>query len=90
MHFTAEIDIMPHRALLDPQGKAVTHSMAGIELPEITGVRMGKHIQLQVEAPDEATARQKVDQACQKMLVNPITEGYTFTLSRQEAASAAP
>ncbi|MDR9374936.1 MAG: phosphoribosylformylglycinamidine synthase subunit PurS [Schleiferiaceae bacterium] len=89
MHFTAEIDIMPHRALLDPQGKAVTHSMAGLELPEITGVRIGKHIQLQVEAADEATARQKVDQACQKLLVNPITEGYTFTLHAQEEASQA-
>lgn len=81
MKFKAEIDIMPLEALLDPQGKAVTASMGNLGLNEITNVRIGKHITLQVEADDEATAGKKVDQACKDLLVNQIMEGYTFELS---------
>jgi phosphoribosylformylglycinamidine synthase PurS subunit len=79
--FKAEIDVMPHEALLDPQGKAVTNSMKNLSLPEITGVRIGKHITLVVEADSKATAEKKVDEACKKLLCNQIMEGYRFTLS---------
>ena len=44
MKFKAEIDIMPLKALLDPQGKAVTNSMGNIGLSEIKNARIGKHI----------------------------------------------
>lgn len=83
MKFTAEIDIMPHKALLDPQGKAVSNNMGNVGLSEITNVRIGKHITLEVEAPDEDTARQKVDEACSKLLANKIMETYDFRLSAQ-------
>lgn len=82
MKFKAEIDIMPHEALLDPQGKAVTNSMKNLNLPEITGVRIGKHISLIVEANDEKLAGDKVDEACKKLLCNPIMESYKFTLTK--------
>jgi len=71
---------MPLEALLDPQGKAVSGSMKNLGLPEITGVRIGKHITLMVEAKDKATAESKVDEACQKLLCNQIMESYTFRL----------
>lgn len=80
MKFKAEIDVMPLEALLDPQGKAVTGSMKNIGLPEIENVRIGKHITLLVEASGEDEAKSKVDQACQKLLANPIMEFYTFEL----------
>lgn len=79
--FKAEIDVMPHEALLDPQGKAVTNSMKNLNLAEITGVRIGKHISLVVEAGSKADAEKKVDDACKKLLCNPIMEGYRFTLT---------
>ena len=63
MKFKAEIDVMPLEALLDPQGKAVTHSMTNLGLPEINGVRIGKHISLFVEADSKKAAEAKVDQA---------------------------
>ena len=72
---------MPLKELLDPQGKAVTASMTNLDLQEITNVRIGKHITLEVEAADEATAREKVTTACDKLLVNKIMEQYDFTLS---------
>ncbi|MCR9153158.1 MAG: phosphoribosylformylglycinamidine synthase subunit PurS [Bacteroidetes bacterium] len=81
MKFKAEINIMPHKALLDPQGKAVSNSMKNIGLAEIDGVRIGKHIHLEVEAESEATAKAKVDEACKKLLINPITEAYEFEIA---------
>jgi len=81
MKFKAEIDVMPHDALLDPQGKAVTNSMKNIGLAEIDGVRIGKHIRLFVEADSEALAEEKVNEACKKMLANQIMESYVFSLS---------
>ncbi len=83
MKFKAEIDVMPHDALLDPQGKAVTNSMKNIGLAEIDGVRIGKHIRLFVEADSKALAEEKVDEACKKMLANQIMESYVFSLSEE-------
>lgn len=80
MKFRAEIDIMPHKALLDPQGKAVTKSMVNLGLSEIDNVRIGKHISLEVDAPNREKANELVEQACKKLLVNQITESYIFTL----------
>ena len=82
MKFKAEIDVMPHDALLDPQGKAVSNSMKNVGLPEIEGVRIGKHIRLFVEAESKEVAENKVDEACKKMLANQIMESYSFTVSQ--------
>jgi phosphoribosylformylglycinamidine synthase subunit PurS len=80
MKFRAEIDVMPLKALLDPQGKAVTSSMSNLGLPEIGNVRIGKHITLEVDANDKASASKKVDEACKKLLCNQIMEFYEFEL----------
>ena len=80
MKFTAEIDVMPLKTLLDPQGKAVSASMGNVGLSEIENVRIGKHITLQIEAASKAIASNKVDEACKKMLCNQIMESYEFTL----------
>jgi phosphoribosylformylglycinamidine synthase PurS subunit len=81
MKFKAEIDVMPLDALLDPQGKAVSHSMKNIGLSEIEGVRIGKHIRLFVEANSKEAAEEKVTLACQKMLANQIMESFHFTVT---------
>ncbi len=80
MKFRAEINVMPLKALLDPQGKAVTASMKNLDLPEINNVRIGKHISLEVESPDKQKAGEKVEEACKKLLANEIIEGYEFEL----------
>ena len=80
MKFKAEIDVMPHEALLDPQGKAVSNSMGNIGLPEIQDVRIGKHISLFVDAENKKIASEKVEQACLKILSNQIMETYKFNL----------
>ena len=81
MKFIAEIDVMPLKALLDPQGKAVSGSMKNLGLPEITNVRVGKHIQLEIEAISEDEAKIKVESACRLLIANQIMESYTFEVS---------
>lgn len=81
MKFKAEIDVMPLKALLDPQGKAVTSSMKNVGIPEIQNVRIGKHISLEIEATDKDAAKQKVDEACKKLLANQIMEYYEFEIT---------
>ena len=80
MKFKAEIDVMPLKSLLDPQGKAVSASMENVGLSEIKNVRIGKHVTLEIEAENLESANNKVDTACQKMLCNQIMESYTFTI----------
>ena len=80
MKFIAEIDVMPHKELLDPQGKTVANNLKRIDIAGVEDVRIGKHIHLVVAADNETIAREKVDTACKKLLINPIMENYTFTL----------
>jgi phosphoribosylformylglycinamidine synthase len=55
--------------------------MTNIGLPEISGVRIGKHVTLVVDAADQATAESKVDEACRKLLCNQIMERYSFVVT---------
>ena len=80
MKFRAKIDIMPLKALLDPQGKAVSASMGNVGLSEITNVRIGKHITLEIDAENKNDANTKVTEACTKLLANQIMEAFEFTL----------
>ena len=78
--FKAEINVMPLKALLDPQGKAVTGSMKNIGLSEIQNVRIGKHITLEIDAANKETAQKKVEESCKKLLANPIMEFFEFVI----------
>ncbi len=49
MKFVAEIDVMPLKAFLDPQGRAVTSVLKNMGMPEFENVRIGKHVTLEVE-----------------------------------------
>jgi phosphoribosylformylglycinamidine synthase PurS subunit len=81
MKFKAEIDVMPLDALLDPQGKAVTNSMKSVGLPEIDGVRIGRHVRLFVEAASQSEAESKVEEACKRILSNQIMESFHYTVT---------
>lgn len=81
MRFTAQINVMPHKELLDPQGKAVTGALHNLGLSGAQDVRIGKRIQLQLDAPDEAAARQMAEEACRKLLANPVMETFELSVS---------
>jgi len=79
--FQAEIDVMPKKEILDPQGKAVTGSMKNLGLAEIQNVRIGKHITLEIDAENKEAANSKVDTACKNLLANLIMESYSFSIT---------
>ncbi len=81
MKYIAEIDVMPLKALLDPQGKAVTLGLQNMGLKTMDNVRIGKHITLELEADTEEKAQAVVEEACKKLLSNPIMESYQFQLT---------
>lgn len=80
MKYTAHINVMPLKELLDPQGKAVNSSLHNLGLTQVQDVRIGKHITLQIEAGSESEANQMAQEACKKLLANPVMEAFDFTL----------
>ncbi|MBN2667848.1 MAG: phosphoribosylformylglycinamidine synthase subunit PurS [Bacteroidales bacterium] len=80
MKFVAEIDIMPLKALLDPQGKAVTNTLHNIGFKTVEDVRIGKHITLNLEAEDNKQVEKKVKEMCEKVLSNPIMEYFEYNI----------
>jgi phosphoribosylformylglycinamidine synthase len=78
MNFRAEIDVMPLKELLDPQGKAVEHGLQKMSFKDVDDVRVGKHIIIRLSADSKEAATAKVEEACKKLLANPIMEGYKF------------
>ena len=81
MNFLAEIKVMPLKELLDPQGKAVMGGLSNLGLKNIEDVRIGKHIQLQIEAAGSEEAMQIAEEASKKLLANPVMEEYTILIS---------
>ncbi len=81
MKYKASIQIMPQAALLDPQGKAVTHGLQQMGYLNIDSVRVGKNITLEIEANSEDEAKSAVEESCKKLLANMIMETYSYSLT---------
>jgi phosphoribosylformylglycinamidine synthase len=81
MIFTVQIKVMPLKDLLDPQGKAVMGGLQNLGLNQVTDVRIGKHIDLQVEADNKEAAMATAEEAAKKLLANPVMEVYEISVS---------
>ncbi len=81
MKFIAEINVMPQKEILDPQGKAVKLGLHNLGIDDVSDVRIGKHITMSLDADSQADAQQRVETACSKLLANMIMEDYTYTLT---------
>lgn len=81
MTYTAHINIMPLKELLDPQGKAVNNSLHNLGLGQVQDVRIGKHITLQIEAASKEEAAQLAQDACKKLLANQVMESFDVTIA---------
>jgi phosphoribosylformylglycinamidine synthase len=79
--YTAHINVMPLAELLDPQGKAVNDSLHKLGFQAIQGIRIGKHITLQIEAANAEEAKQVAEDACKKLLYNAVMEQYEIVIS---------
>ncbi len=81
MMFTAEIRVMPLKELLDPQGKAVMGGLNNLGIGTVNDVRIGKHIQLQIEAASKEEANAIANDAAKKLLANPVMEQFQVSIN---------
>ncbi len=81
MIYTAQIKVMPLKDLLDPQGKAVLGGLQNLGVSAVTDVRIGKHIDLQVDAATKEQAMEIAADAAKKLLANPVMEMYEISIS---------
>ncbi|HRE40755.1 MAG TPA: phosphoribosylformylglycinamidine synthase subunit PurS [Ignavibacteria bacterium] len=82
MLFTANVVIKLRESILDPQGKTIENSLKSIGFHAILETRIGKFIELKIDAENEEDARIIVENACEKLLANPVMENYTYTLEK--------
>jgi phosphoribosylformylglycinamidine synthase len=80
MQYHAQIYVTLRPSVLDPAGTAVESGLGQLGYAGISGVRIGKYIELNLEANDEADAKVKVDKMCDQLLTNPVIENYRFDL----------
>lgn len=71
------IDVLLKDEILDPQGRAVEGALPGLGFGGVRDVRVGKHLELEVDAEGDQLAEQ-VDKMCVDFLTNPVIESYTW------------
>ena len=74
--YTVQIKVMPLKELLDPQGKTVMGGLKSLGLDAVEDVRIGKNISVQLNAGSAEEAKQMAEEACKKLLSNPVMEYY--------------
>lgn len=80
MIYTAQVKVMPLKELLDPQGKAVLGGLQNLGVAAVSDVRVGKHIDLQIEASTKEQALEIASDAAKKLLANPVMEIFEITI----------
>ena len=74
--YRVSVHILPRRGILDPQGKAVTGALHSLGFTEVNDTRIGKHVVLDIDAPDPSAANAEARAMCERLLANPVTEEY--------------
>lgn len=72
---------MPRKEILDPQGKATLLGLHNLGFKAVDQVRVGKRIELELEAENKEGAKASVEEACKKLLVNTIIEQFEFEVT---------
>ncbi len=80
MKFDVQVKVMPLKELLDPQGKAVMTGLGHLGFKQVTEVRIGKNITLQIEASTREEAQRMAEEASKKLLANAVMEYYEITI----------
>ena len=75
----ATVFVRPKEGILDPQGQAVESSLRQLGFP-VDGARVGRVIDLEIEAKDSGAARAEVELMCERLLANPLIETYEIDL----------
>ena len=81
MNFDVVVDVQLRPGVADPQGSTIERALPTLGFAGMSGVRVGKSIRFQVEAADETSARQMVEDVCERFLTNPVIEEAAITLN---------
>ena len=78
MRFRVRVRIMPRAGILDPQGQAVEHALASLGFAGVGAVRVGRTVEIVLDAAGDAEAREAARRMCERLLANPVTEDFTL------------
>ena len=78
--YNATVRVRLRPSILDPQGKAARHALHSLGFDSVDRIRIGKLIEMQVDAEDEERARSLVVASCEKLLANPVMEDYEIAI----------
>ena len=79
-HFHARVQVSLRPSVLDPAGEATRAAAARLGVAGVTRLRIGKAIEVEIEAPDQATAQQQLELLSERLLANPVIENWTLDL----------
>lgn len=80
MTYRVHIRVVPRAGLLDPQGQAVEHALGVLGFTGAGEVRVGRAIELAIDAPSREAAEAAARQMCEKLLANPVTEDFSLAV----------
>ena len=80
MNYSARVNVMLKDGIADPQGQTIERALPALGYAGIEDVRVGKLIELTLDAPDPQEARRRVLEMCEKLLANPVIESYEVTI----------
>ena len=83
MKFQLQVVVSLKPGLLDPQGKAIEGSLPAMGWANVSNVRVGKQVELTVEADSEEAAREQVEEMARRLLSNPVIEDFQILTAEQ-------
>lgn len=86
--YRAQIYVTLRPSVLDPAGTAVESGLQNMGYANVTGVRIGKYVELTIAAPSETVAREQLDKICDQLLANPVIENYRIELTETSPVEA--
>lgn len=86
--FTARVTISLRPSILDPQGKATSHALSQLGFKSIESVRIGKYIEISIDAASAEEARSIAEDACRKLLANSVMENFHVEIDEVEAVGS--
>ena len=81
----ARVFVRLKEGVLDPQGKTIQRSLQTLGYDEVSGVRLGKVFEVDLEATDVTRARERLDEMCRRLLANPVIEDFEVELSEDNS-----
>jgi len=84
--FRAEVSVMLKSGISDPQGQTIERALPALGYEHVSDVRVGKLIELNLEAGSESEAHERVGQMCEQLLANTVLEAYDVKLRSAESA----